>query len=178
MTSSSTIQTCRADYGHSQHAAAPVGLMDVYARDPAGGGKALSEFIKVNLVAALAARPHAFSVLAFDGGAAGHEAIGLLNCLEGFSTFACQPRKHPRCGASRKPPGCAGKRANAGLGRSHCARTRCLQIDAGGAARQPQRDGLVRAHWLCRLSTRPCHGQCAIFTKVADPERLIVKASL
>lgn len=36
---------------------------------------------------ALAERPQAFSVLAFDG----EQAIGLINCMEGFSTFACRP---------------------------------------------------------------------------------------
>ncbi len=87
MSSSSRIQIVRADYGNPRHAAALVSLMDVYACDPAGGGKALSEFTKTNLVAALATRPQAFSVLAFDG----DEAIGLINCIEGFSTFACLP---------------------------------------------------------------------------------------
>ena len=35
----------------------------------------------------LASRPQAFSVLAFDGEA----AVGLVNCIEGFSTFKCLP---------------------------------------------------------------------------------------
>jgi ribosomal protein S18 acetylase RimI-like enzyme len=35
----------------------------------------------------LAKRPHAFSVLAFIAG----EPVGLVNCFEGFSTFACRP---------------------------------------------------------------------------------------
>jgi ribosomal protein S18 acetylase RimI-like enzyme len=87
LTGSSTIKICRADYANPRHAAALVSLMDVYACDPAGGGKALSEFTKTNLVAALAELPQAFSVLAFDG----DEAIGLINCFEGFSTFACLP---------------------------------------------------------------------------------------
>ena len=39
------------------------------------------------LPAELAKRPHAFSVLAFVGG----EPAGLVNCFEGFSTFACRP---------------------------------------------------------------------------------------
>ena len=38
-------------------------------------------------MAELAARPQAFSVLAFDGA----EPVGLVNCIEGFSTFACRP---------------------------------------------------------------------------------------
>lgn len=54
---------------------------------PAGGGQALSDFAKTHLVQALAARPHAFSVLAFDG----DQPVGLVNCIEGFSTFACRP---------------------------------------------------------------------------------------
>ena len=87
MTNSSSIQIVRADYGNPRHAAAVVSLLDAYARDVAGGGAPLGDFARANLVAALAARPHAFSVLAFDG----DEAIGLINCFEGFSTFACLP---------------------------------------------------------------------------------------
>ena len=77
----------RANYANPVHAMALVLLLDAYAQDPMGGGQALSEFAKANLVAALAARPQAFSVLAFDG----DKPVGLVNCLEGFSTFACRP---------------------------------------------------------------------------------------
>ena len=56
-------------------------------RGPAGGGTPLSDFARANLVPALAARPQAFSVLALDGA----DPVGLVNCLEGFSTFACRP---------------------------------------------------------------------------------------
>jgi ribosomal protein S18 acetylase RimI-like enzyme len=80
------LQVCRADYANPAHAEALVGLLDAYARDPMGGAHALSEFAKTHLVAALAARPQAFSVLAFDG----EMPVGLVNCIEGFSTFACQ----------------------------------------------------------------------------------------
>ena len=62
-------------------------LLDAYASDPAGGGEPLSDFAKANLVPALAARPTAFSILAFDG----EQPVGLVNCIEGFSTFACKP---------------------------------------------------------------------------------------
>jgi ribosomal protein S18 acetylase RimI-like enzyme len=84
------IRICQADYGRDDHAAAVVALLDAYARDPMGGSEALSDFAKSNLVAALAARPQAYSVLAF-GGAAGQTPVGLVNCIEGFSTFACRP---------------------------------------------------------------------------------------
>ena len=77
----------QADYASPQHAAALVILLDDYARDISGGGEPLSDFAKTNLVSALAARPQAFSVLAFDG----TEPVGLVNCIEGFSTFACRP---------------------------------------------------------------------------------------
>ena len=76
-----------ANYANPVHAMALVMLLDAYAQDPMGGGQALSEFAKANLVSALAARPQAFSVLAFDG----DKAVGLVNCIEGFSTFACRP---------------------------------------------------------------------------------------
>ena len=86
----SEIRVCQADYGRSDHADAVVGLLDAYARDPMGGAQALSDFAKTNLIAALAARPHAYSVLDF-GGPDGQTAVGLVNCIEGFSTFACLP---------------------------------------------------------------------------------------
>lgn len=81
------ITTLRADYAHPAHAAALVMLLDAYASDPAGGGKGLSDFARANLVPGLAARPQAYSVLAFDGA----QPVGLVNCIEGFSTFACKP---------------------------------------------------------------------------------------
>jgi ribosomal protein S18 acetylase RimI-like enzyme len=62
-------------------------LLDGYAKDPAGGGTPLGAFAKANLIAELASRPQAFSVLAIEG----TEPIGLVNCIEGFSTFACKP---------------------------------------------------------------------------------------
>jgi ribosomal protein S18 acetylase RimI-like enzyme len=81
------VTSLRADYANPAHAAALVMLLDAYASDPAGGGKGLSDFAKANLVPSLAARPQAYSVLAFDG----EQPVGLVNCIEGFSTFACQP---------------------------------------------------------------------------------------
>ena len=85
--SSAVLSVCLADYGNPLHGQALVGLLDAYARDPAGGGTPLSSFTKSNLVKELAARSGAFSVLAFDGDL----AVGLTNCLEGFSSFACRP---------------------------------------------------------------------------------------
>ncbi|SFP42830.1 N-acetyltransferase [Variovorax sp. 770b2] len=82
-----SIETLIADYRDAAQAAAVVDLLDTYARDPAGGGTPLDAAVREGLPAALAARPQAFSVLAFDG----DTPVGLINCIEGFSTFACKP---------------------------------------------------------------------------------------
>lgn len=86
----SSLHIVQADYANPVHASALVGLLDAYAQDPMGGSEPLSQFARANLVAALAARAQAFSVLAFAG-SDGEFPIGLVNCIEGFSTFACQP---------------------------------------------------------------------------------------
>ncbi|MEJ8809805.1 GNAT family N-acetyltransferase [Variovorax ureilyticus] len=76
-----------ADYRNASDARAVVALLDAYARDPAGGGTPLAPDVLAGLPDALAARPQAFSVLAYDG----EQPVGLVNCIEGFSTFACKP---------------------------------------------------------------------------------------
>lgn len=82
-----SITIIQADYANPVHATALVMLLDAYAQDPMGGGHGLSDFAKTNLVPSLAARPQAYSVLAFVG----DQPAGLVNCIEGFSTFACRP---------------------------------------------------------------------------------------
>ncbi len=81
------IEIVRVRYDDPAHTAALIDLLDHYARDPAGGGEPLSDFARDNLIAELAARPFVFSVLAFDG----TTPVGLVNAIEGFSTFACRP---------------------------------------------------------------------------------------
>ncbi|MEJ7686097.1 MAG: GNAT family N-acetyltransferase [Variovorax sp.] len=76
-----------ADYRNPTHAQVLVALLDGYARDPAGGGMPLLAEVRAGLAEALAQRPQAFSVLALDG----EQPVGLINCIEGFSTFACKP---------------------------------------------------------------------------------------
>ena len=77
----------QANYRDILHAQAIMQLLDAYAQDPVGGGTPLSDFAKANLINELAKRPQAFTVLAFDG----DTPVGLVNCIEGFSTFACKP---------------------------------------------------------------------------------------
>lgn len=69
------------------HAAALVSLLDAYARDPMGGGKGLPDEVVAALPQRLAGRAGFVSFLAFVD----DEAVGLINCFEGFSTFAAQP---------------------------------------------------------------------------------------
>lgn len=76
-----------ADYADPVHAEALIALLDHYARSPEGGGQALSAHARSHLAVELAARPFVFSVLAFVDGT----AVGLVNAIEGFSTFACAP---------------------------------------------------------------------------------------
>ena len=81
------IEVVRARYDDPAHAAALLELLDAYARDPAGGGEPLGDFARENLIKELTARPSVFSVLVFDG----DTPVGLVNAIEGFSTFACRP---------------------------------------------------------------------------------------
>ena len=84
------IHICRVDYADPVHASALVSLLDAYAHDPMGGGAGLSDYAKTHVVAGLASRPQAFSVLAFAQNE-DHTPVGLVNCIEGFSTFAAKP---------------------------------------------------------------------------------------
>lgn len=87
--------TCLADYANPCHARALVDLLNEYASEPAGGAQPLTEEVRHQLVPALAQRLHAFSVLAWDmdrqDADGGPLAVGLVNCLEGFSTFLARP---------------------------------------------------------------------------------------
>ncbi len=62
-------------------------LLDHYAHDPMGGGSGLSDYAKAHLVRQLQDLPTFHGALAF----AGDEAVGLINCFAGFSTFAAKP---------------------------------------------------------------------------------------
>ena len=81
------------DYANPRDAQALVKLLDAYARDPAGGGEPLAPEVKACLPQALRQRQGAFSVIAWarDRADAEELPVGLINCLEGFSTFACRP---------------------------------------------------------------------------------------
>ncbi len=77
----------QVDYTNPEHADALVTLLNIYASGKSGGGRPLSESVRTELPAALAAVPGAFSLLVYDD----QTAVGLVNCFMGFSTFACRP---------------------------------------------------------------------------------------
>jgi GNAT superfamily N-acetyltransferase len=82
-----SIAIIEADLAIPEHADAIITLMDEYARDPMGGGRGLSEYAKTNLISELAIRKTARIIIALLD----DKPAGLVTCLEGFSTFACQP---------------------------------------------------------------------------------------
>jgi len=81
------IKTFIADLTKTAHTSALVELLNCYALDPMGGGEALSDFTKENLAKEIQKRSDTTVILAFDG----DKPAGLINCIEGFSTFSAKP---------------------------------------------------------------------------------------
>ena len=81
------IKLIKADYSNEQHAKDLIMLLNAYALDPMGGGEALTDDVKQNLVTTLAKRNDVFTVLCYID----NEPAGIINCVEGFSTFSCKP---------------------------------------------------------------------------------------
>ena len=82
-----TLHVLPVDYQNPAHRHALVMLLDAYAQDPMGGGEPLSQDVKARLCDDLAARPDAASFIAWLGDA----PVGLVNCIEGYSTFKARP---------------------------------------------------------------------------------------
>lgn len=82
------VRIARVDYRNIPDGVALVTLLDAYARDPMGGVTPLDVTAKGRLCADLANIPGAVSYLAWS---AGNEAVGLINCFLGYSTFKARP---------------------------------------------------------------------------------------
>ena len=80
-------QVKRVDYLNALDAKALVFLLDAYAQDPMGGGEALQTEASARLCADLSLIPGAASFIAWHDG----QAIGLIKCFEGYSTFKAKP---------------------------------------------------------------------------------------
>ena len=105
----------RVDYTDQVQGRVLVDLLDGYAKDPLGGSEPLGQEVKEHLVNRLSKLPHAFSFIAYycnnnntndddadedavvSSSSSSHEQeqelepAGLINCFEGFSTFAAKP---------------------------------------------------------------------------------------
>ena len=81
------VRIAAVDLDDPAQAASFLALLDHYARDPMGGGEALRPEVQAGLIAALGAQPGFHGAMAWRG----DEAIGLINCFTGFSTFAAKP---------------------------------------------------------------------------------------
>jgi ribosomal protein S18 acetylase RimI-like enzyme len=62
-------------------------VLDMYARDPMGGGEPLADEVKARLCDDLAQVPGAISWLAWLD----QHPVGLLNAMPGYSTFKARP---------------------------------------------------------------------------------------
>jgi ribosomal protein S18 acetylase RimI-like enzyme len=71
------------DFSDAAQRAALILLLDAYAQDPMGGGEPLAVDVKARLCDDMLARPTVSSFIAWLDGA----PVGLVNCVEGFSTF-------------------------------------------------------------------------------------------
>ncbi|MCK9258450.1 MAG: GNAT family N-acetyltransferase [Azoarcus sp.] len=76
-----------ADLERGADAGAFIDLLDHYARDPMGGKKPLTAAVRASLIERLLQRNDFVAFIAFNG----DTPCGLINCFEGFSTFAAAP---------------------------------------------------------------------------------------
>jgi GNAT superfamily N-acetyltransferase len=72
---------------HPQHQDAIVHLIDTYARDPMGGGKALPDEVRTALIPGLQRHPTTVVFLAWHS----TTPVGIAVCFVGFSTFLARP---------------------------------------------------------------------------------------
>src|SRR4030095_1690678 len=83
----SALRIVRADLDDTQHRAAVLKMTRACAQDPMGTGRDLPEDVQSALIDGLHAHPTTLIFLAVDG----DEAMGIVTCFIGFSTFAARP---------------------------------------------------------------------------------------
>jgi ribosomal protein S18 acetylase RimI-like enzyme len=83
----SGIAVVQADLDDPSHRQAVVEMVDAYARDPMGQGRALSAEVRRDPIDGLRRHPTTLIFLAFDG----ERPVGVAVCFLGFSTFAARP---------------------------------------------------------------------------------------
>ena len=140
------------DYRAAQDAADVCAMLDLYARDPMGGGEALDAGVLGRLCGDLASRADAFSFLAYVD-APQLQAVGLINCFEGYSTFKARPLLnvhdivvHPDYRGWGVGQALLGGRSARGLARA-----------------DRDRVAAASSRWKCSAAMRsPCAAMCAL----------------
>lgn len=77
------LEIVRADLSNNEHRQAVLNLTDMYARDPMGMNRSLSDDTKARLIDELQKFPCNIHLLAYVDG----EPAGIANCVFSFSTF-------------------------------------------------------------------------------------------
>ncbi len=156
------IDVRRADYRDPDDAGMLVDLLDLYAREPVGGGVPLDGAVRTKLPGRLAAFPSALTLLAFADG----EPAGLANAVFGFSTFAARPllNLHDLVVVPRWRGHGVGRhllRALEGLARDNDCCKLTLEVLDGNAAAQH----LYRETGFAPYSLGPGHGAAQFWHK-------------
>lgn len=82
-----TITIKEADFSVNAQCDDVVYLLNEYAKDPMGGAEPLADAVKKSLTQEMAKLDYVFSILCYVD----NKPAGLVNCIQGFSTFACKP---------------------------------------------------------------------------------------
>ena len=81
------IEIVLVDHNNAAHQKDFILLLEAYALDPMGGGEPLADEVKANLSKVLINQTNVFSYICYVD----NNPAGLINCVEGFSTFNCKP---------------------------------------------------------------------------------------
>ena len=79
------------DFDDARSCADFLDLLDHYMQSPTGNGQPMSDDLRRRLPAELRRRPQVLSYIAYQASESGPRPAGLINCVEGFSTFAGRP---------------------------------------------------------------------------------------
>ena len=83
----SVLRVRQADLADARDQQRVLEMLDLYARDPLGQGRPLSEDARCRLISGLQAQPGGLVLLALEG----ERAAGLAVSFTGFSTFQARP---------------------------------------------------------------------------------------
>lgn len=81
------INILEANLDRGEYQRAVVDLLDAYAQDPMGNGRALSDRVRREMIPGLQQHPTTIIFLAFQN----DKPVGIATCFQGFSNFAARP---------------------------------------------------------------------------------------